>query len=139
MARRHGTTATVNFGFSCIIEGPFESALERVREALAAQGFGIVSEIDVKGTFKKKLDIDYRGYTILGACNPVLAKKAIDALSEVGLLLPCNVTVEEIEGGIKVTAVNPDAMLSCMAGNEVITEVAEDARPRLERAIAALA
>lgn len=129
----------MNFGFSCIIEGPFESALERVREVLAAQGFGIVSEIDVKGTFKKKLDVDYRGYTILGACNPVLAKKAIDALPEVGLLLPCNVTVEEVEGGIKVTAVNPDAMLSCMAGNAVITEVAEDARPRLERAIAALA
>lgn len=129
----------MNLGFSCVIEGPFESAIERVREALAAQGFGIVSEIDVQGTFKKKLDVDYRGYTILGACNPVLAKKAIDALPEVGLLLPCNVTVEEVEGGIKVTAVNPDAMLAAMPGHPAIAEVAEDARPRLERAIAALA
>lgn len=128
----------MSLGFSCVIEGPYEAAVERVREALAAEGFGIVSEIDVQATLRKKLDVDFRPYVILGACNPVLAKKAIEADPEIGLLLPCNVTVEEVEGGFKVTAVNPDAMLAAAPAHEAISEVAADAKPRLERAIAAL-
>lgn len=128
----------MSLGFSCVIDGPYESAVERVREALAAEGFGIVSEIDVQATLRKKLDFEFRPYVILGACNPGLAKKAIDADPEIGLLLPCNVTVEEVEGGFKVTAVNPDAMLAAAPANEAVTEVAADAKPRLERAIAAL-
>lgn len=129
----------MSLGFGCVIPGPFEVALERVREALAVEGFGIVSEIDVRETLRKKLDVEFHAYTILGACNPLLAKKAIEAMPEIGLLLPCNVTVEEIEGGIRVMAVNPDAMLSAAPSHEAISEVAADAKPRLERAIAALA
>lgn len=138
MAVGDGATPAVSLGFGCVIAGPFDVALERVREALAAEGFGIVSEIDVRETLRKKLDVEFRPYTILGACNPMLAKKAIEALPEVGLLLPCNVTVEEVPEGIRVMAVNPDAMLSAAPAHEALTEVALDAKPRLERAIAAL-
>jgi uncharacterized protein (DUF302 family) len=129
----------MSLGFSVTVPGTFEEVSARVREALKAEGFGVVSEIDVQATFKQKLDVDFRPYTILGACNPGMAKKAIEAMPEIGLLLPCNVTVEQIEGGVKVTAVNPDAMLSAAPSHPAITEVAADAKPRLERVIASLA
>lgn len=128
----------MNLGFSTTIHMPFDEALDRVKDALKEQGFGVVSEIDVKATFKQKLDVDFRPYTILGACNPGMAKKAIEAMPEVGLLLPCNVTVEEIDGGVKVTAVNPDAMLSVAPAHPEIAAVAADAKPRLQKAIEAL-
>ena len=128
----------MSIGFTTIVPGNFEEVSLRVREALKAEGFGVVSEIDVQATFKQKLDVDFRPYTILGACNPGMAKKAIEAMPEIGLLLPCNVTVEQVEGGVKVTAVNPDAMLSAAPSHPAITEVAADAKPRLERVIASL-
>jgi len=94
-------------GFTTLIQGDFAEVVERVKAALKEVGFGIVSEIDLQKTFKEKLDVEFRDYLILGACNPVLAKRAIDEVSEVGLLLPCNVTVEHTPSGIRVTAVDP--------------------------------
>lgn len=125
-------------GFSKTVSGSFADVVERTRAALKEAGFGIVSEIDVRKTFKEKLDVEYRDYIILGACNPGLAKRALDEEPEVGLLLPCNVTAEAVEDGVRVTAVDPMVMLSVMAGNDAIRSVAEDATPRLKQAIDAL-
>ncbi|MCH8978420.1 MAG: DUF302 domain-containing protein [Armatimonadetes bacterium] len=125
-------------GFSVTLDEGFEKAEARTREALKAEGFGIISEIDIKAVLKEKIDADFHPYTILGACNPHLAKKALDAAPEVGLLLPCNVTVEQVDGGTRVTAIDPIVMLDVIGENPAIKEVAEDARPRLMRAIASL-
>lgn len=128
----------MSLGFSTLVNASFEEALERTRAALKDAGFGIVSEINIKNTFKEKLGIDYRDYTILGACNPVLAKKALDEDPQVGLLLPCNVTVGAEEDGVRVTAVDPSVMLQPMGDNAVLREVAMDALPRLKQAIDSL-
>jgi uncharacterized protein (DUF302 family) len=125
-------------GFTTLIQGDFAEVVERVKAALKDVGFGIVSEIDLQKTFREKLDVEFREYLILGACNPVLAKRAIDEASEVGLLLPCNVTVERTPSGIKVTAVDPMMVLEPMGANGVIREVGLDAQPRLKRAIESL-
>ncbi len=129
----------MELGFSTLVNGGFEDVRERTRAALQAEGFGIVSEIDVKKILAEKLGADFRAYTILGACNPVMAKKAIEAMPEVGLLLPCNVTVDQEAEGVRVTAVDPKAMLAAAGTNAVLEEVAKDASPRLQRAIASLA
>ncbi len=125
-------------GFSVTMTQGFEEAESRTREALKSEGFGIISEIDIKAVLKEKIDADFHPYTILGACNPHLAKKALEAAPEVGLMLPCNVTVEQVAGGTRVTAVDPVLMLGMIGDNAALREVAEDARPRLMRAIAAL-
>lgn len=100
----------------------------------------MLTSIDVKDTLKKKLDIDFRRYTILGACNPPLAHQALQSDPLVGLLLPCNVTIEEIDGGSLVSVINPQAMLGIpqLEGNADIAESAADARQRLERVVAGL-
>jgi uncharacterized protein (DUF302 family) len=116
----------------------YQTALERVTAALQVEGFGVLTEIDVKETLKKKLDIDFRPYKILGACNPPLAYRALSAAPEVGLLLPCNVTVSMAEDGlVDVSLVDPLAMLG-VVHNEELASVAEEARQRLERVSAAL-
>ncbi len=116
----------------------FDTAVEKVTAALKTEGFGVLTEIDVKETLKKKLDVDFRPYKILGACNPPLAYKALSAASEVGLLLPCNVTVAQAEdGAIEIAFVDPLAMLGVVDKPELRT-IAEDARARLERVAAAL-
>lgn len=125
-------------GFSTVVTGTFPEVVERTKAALKDVGFGIVSEIDLRKTFREKLDVEFRDYLVLGACNPVLAKKAIDEVSEVGLLLPCNVTVEAVEDGVRVTAVDPMVVLEPMGANGVIREVGEDAQPRLKKAIESL-
>ena len=125
-------------GFSITMAEGFEKAEARTRDALKSEGFGIISEIDIKAALKEKIDTDFHPYTILGACNPHLAKKALEAAPEVGLLLPCNVTVEQIDGGTRVTAVDPVLMLGMIGDNRALREIAEDARPRLLRAIASL-
>ena len=121
--------------FQISLPDTYDAALEKVTEALKAEGFGVLTSIDVKETLKKKLDVDFRRYTILGACNPPLAYQALQDEPLVGLLLPCNVTVEETETGSLVSIVNPNAMLGVppLADNEVICEVASEARQRLER------
>ena len=120
---------------------PFAQAVERVQVALKAEGFGILSTIDVQGAFREKLGIDFRPYTILGACNPPLAHKALTASPEIGLMLPCNVTVEEESPGQSVVRlVRPSAMLGANpdAHPLAVREVAADAEARLARVAASL-
>ncbi|MCB9450075.1 MAG: DUF302 domain-containing protein [Anaerolineaceae bacterium] len=120
------------------LNADYDTAMARVTDALKAEGFGVLTEIDVKATLKKKLDIDFRRYAILGACNPPLAHQALTAVPEIGLLLPCNVTVEEIsEGHTRVSLINPLTMMS-FVNDPALTPIAEDAQARLERVVAAL-
>jgi uncharacterized protein (DUF302 family) len=118
----------------------FEGAVEQVTEALKREGFGVLTQIDVRETLKKKLDVDFRRYVILGACNPTLAHKALRAEPQVGLLLPCNVVVQEQppHGGVLVSIVDPRAMFT-LVDNPDITPVVEEADQRLRRVVAALA
>ncbi len=125
-----GRTVRLNAGF--------DQALERVIAALKAEGFGVLTEIDVKETLKKKLDVDFRPYKILGACNPPLAYRALSTAPEVGLLLPCNVVVSQVEEGVTdVSLVDPLAMLGVVAYAD-LTPVAEEAAARLARVAQAL-
>lgn len=117
-----------------IAVGEFAGTLERVREALKDEGFGVITEIDVRATMKQKLGIDYPDYVILGACNPKLAHRALQAESEVGVLLPCNVVVRESPDGVVVQAMDPGAAMSVI-GTPAVAEVAVEARERLERVV----
>lgn len=113
-------------------------AEERIRAALAEEGFGILTEIDVAQTLKGKLDVDIPPYTILGACNPPLAHQAIQADEHVGALLPCNVLVRaHPDGGTEIAAADPEAMLSLSSSPE-LADLACDAKERIERALAAV-
>ncbi len=118
----------------------FEGAVEQVTEALKREGFGVLTQIDVKETLKKKLDVDFRRYVILGACNPTLAHKALTAEPQIGLLLPCNVVVQEQppHGGVLVSIADPRAMFT-LVDNPALTPVVEEADQRLRRVIASLA
>ena len=113
---------------------PYEEAVEEVVAALKDQGFGILTEIDVKATLKKKLDADFRKYVILGGCNPSLAYRALNAELEIGLLLPCNVIVYEQDGGSAVSILDPISMLGVVQNPE-LDPVAQEARARLQRVI----
>ena len=111
----------------------FEAALTHAVEALKAEGFGVLTEIDVRETLKNKIGVDFPPYKILGACNPTLAHRALTIAPEVGLLLPCNVTVRQLEDGAsEVSVVDPLVMLGVIA-NPALKQVAEEARARLER------
>ncbi|RMG20061.1 MAG: DUF302 domain-containing protein [Deltaproteobacteria bacterium] len=114
-----------------------EEAKNRVVEALAAEGFGVLTEIDVKATLKKKLDVDFRPYVILGACNPKLAHRALSVEPAIGLLLPCNVVVEATDDGARISLVNPRAMFEVVK-NTALNEVVKDADARLRRVAEAL-
>ncbi|RME49277.1 MAG: DUF302 domain-containing protein [Chloroflexi bacterium] len=132
------TTTRTRYQFSTSLSVDFDEAVARVTDALKAEGFGILTEIDVKATLKKKLDVDFRRYVILGACNPPLAHKALQADLEIGLLLPCNVIVYEENGGSVVSIVDPIAMLG-VVNNPALNEVAVAAQTRLQRVITSLA
>ena len=119
-------------GFQSRLNLPYEQALEKVTEALKAEGFGVLTSIDVKETMKKKLGVDFRKYTILGACNPPLAHQALSARPDVGLLLPCNVIVYEEGEGTVVNIIDPLSM-STFIQDPVLDSVAEEARQRLQR------
>jgi uncharacterized protein (DUF302 family) len=129
-----------NFSFQVILDVPYEVALEKVTSALKKEGFGVLTEIDVKATLKNKLDVDFDKYSILGACNPPLAYKVLSSEPLVGLMLPCNVTVRDVEGKTEIAIINPNAMLSIdvLEGNQGIQEVADDAAQRLMKVAAAL-
>lgn len=117
----------------------FDTAIARVTAALKTEGFGVLTEIDVQATLKQKLDVDFRPYMILGACNPPLAYQALSLAPEVGLLLPCNVTVSEVQAGmVEVSLIDPLTMLG-VTGAEDLKPVAQEAHQRLERVAAALA
>ena len=120
----------------------YDDAVQRVEAALQEEGFGILTRIDVRETLKKKIDVDFRPYVILGACNPPLAHKALSNRPDAGLMLPCNVIVEALEdGGTLVRIVDPAAMMQAggLAGDPAMEEVGGEARARLQRVASALA
>jgi uncharacterized protein (DUF302 family) len=116
---------------------PFAETVERCRQALAKEGFGVLTEIDVQATLKKKLDVDREPYLILGACHPPSAHRSLTAAPEVGVLLPCNVTVSREEGKTVVRAMNPQAALS-LVSNPVVAEVAGEVGAALRRVLQAV-
>lgn len=117
---------------------PYEEALEAVKAALKEQGFGVLTEIDVRETLKQKLGVEFRRYDIIGACNPPLAHKALETELDIGLLLPCNVIVyEEDDGGSVVAALDPEAMMG-FTGNDSLRPVAAEAKARIQRALGAV-
>jgi uncharacterized protein (DUF302 family) len=127
------------YGFNINLTGDMNSVRERVTAALQQEGFGVLTEIDVAATLKKKLDVDRKPYLILGACNPVLANQALDADPDIGLLLPCNVVLrEEDDGSITVGFMDPAAVLA-LVDKEGVEVLATEVRSRLERVRDALA
>lgn len=128
---------SVEYGVGRYLDEPYETALPRVVEALKAEGFGIITEIDVKKTMKEKLDVDVPQHVILGACNPKLAHAALEAEPDLGVLLPCNVVVYSTDQGTRVTAVNAGAMLG-MVGNEALAPIAVQVQEKLDRVLESL-
>ena len=128
---------SADYGVGRYLDKPYESALPRVVQALKAEGFGVISEIDVRHTMQEKLGVDVPPHTILGACNPHLAHAALQTEPDLGVLLPCNVVVYATDAGTRVTAVNAGMMLS-MVGNEDLRPIADQVQERLDRVIASL-
>ena len=130
---------TTRYGIGTTVPLPYEETVARTREALAAEGFGVLSEIDVAATLRKKLGVDFRPYVILGACNPPLAHQALTAERDIGLLLPCNVIVyaDDAPGRSVVAAMDPVEALA-LTGNEAVRPLAEEVRARLERVLRAV-
>ena len=125
-----------NYAIHKVLDLSYEDALEKVPEALKTEGFGVLTEIDVKATLKKKLDVDFRKYKILGACNPPLAHKALSAELDVGVLLPCNVVLWETdEGKTMVSAMDPYVVMSSLIDNPGVKGLAEEVRTKLTRAL----
>jgi uncharacterized protein (DUF302 family) len=130
---------TTRYGIGTTIPLAYEAAVARTKEALAAEGFGILAEIDITATLKKKLGVDFRPYVILGACNPPLAHRALSVERDIGLLLPCNVVVyaDDTPGHSVVAAMDPVEALR-LTGNDEIAPVADEVRQRLVRALESL-
>jgi uncharacterized protein (DUF302 family) len=128
----------MSYYFSKTIAMPFAQAIHQVTDALAAKGFGVLTTIDVRATMKEKLDVDFRPYTILGACNPEFAHKALLSEDKIGTMLPCNVVVQEAGSGeIEVSAVDPVASMSAV-GNASLAGIANEVRERLRQVVAGL-
>ena len=128
----------MSYYFSKIVSSDFDTAIEKVTAALKGEGFGILTEIDVQATFKKKLDVDFPPYKILGACNAPFAYKALMAEEKIGTMLPCNVIVRETENGqIEVAAVDPIASMQAIE-NEALGEIAGTVRERLKKVVDSL-
>jgi uncharacterized protein (DUF302 family) len=125
-------------GFRAVVKAPLAQAIERTKEALKAEGFGVLTTIDVQETMKQKLGVDVDPYVILGACSPTLAHRALQAEPSLGLLLPCNVTVREIDGQTEVMAVDPEMMLHVAGTDPALSAVAAEAAGRLRRAMRSL-
>ncbi len=128
---------TTPYGFGTTLPVPYEEAIPRVKEALKAEGFGVLTEIDVRQTLREKLGAEMEPYIILGACNPPLSHRALEQERDIGLLLPCNVVVRAEGNGSRVEVADPQAMLG-IVGNEKLNAVAEEAKRRLLRVVASL-
>lgn len=125
----------MKYYFSKVITKDFNEAIDQVTDALKAEGFGILTEIDVQATLKKKLNVDFRPYKILGACNPPFAYKALQAEEKIGTMLPCNVIVQSKENGkVEVSAIDPVASMQAV-GNESLGEIAQEIRSKLKSVI----
>lgn len=131
--------AETAYGFGTEVIGSLDEAVTRTREALKAEGFGVLTTIDVRDTMRQKLGVETEPYVILGACNPQLAYRALQAEPNLGLLLPCNVTVRERGGRSEVMAIDPALMLGVVGDNPELLDVAAEAALRLRRAMASLA
>jgi uncharacterized protein (DUF302 family) len=132
------TETTTNYAIRTTLDVPYEQAVEKVTAALKEEGFGVLTEIDVRSTLKQKLDKEFRDYVILGACNPPLAHQALSAQLDIGLLLPCNVIVYDgEEGGSEVAILDPITMMG-IVDNPDLKPVAEEAKARLQRVIQSL-
>jgi uncharacterized protein (DUF302 family) len=127
----------VQYGIGRDLDDPYDVVRPRVVEALKAEGFGVITEIDVQKTMKEKLGVDGRPHVILGACNPKLAHAALEVEADLGLLLPCNVVVYETDAGTRVAAVNAGAMLG-MVDNERLAPIADEVQTRLDRVLKSL-
>ena len=126
----------MNYNISKKVEGTFEGTIKKVTEELKKEGFGIISEIDLKEKFKEKLNVNFRNYKILGACNPALALKAIEQEDKIGTMLPCNILVQEHENGeVEVSAINPLASIGAV-NNESLQSIAEEVPSKLKVVIA---
>jgi uncharacterized protein (DUF302 family) len=124
--------------FKTTVDIPYDQAVEKVRAALADEGFGILTEIDVKATLKEKLDVNFKPYVILGACNPSLAYKTLQAEEQIGLMLPCNVVVQEAaDGGSIIAALNPLVAMESV-GNPELEPTAKEVTDKLRRAVQVL-
>ena len=125
----------MKYYFNKTLHEDFEKVIDRVTEELKKEGFGILTDIDIKETLKEKLDVDFKKYRILGACNPSYAHKALEAEDKIGTMLPCNVIVQEVSKGvIEVAAVNPMASMQAV-DNEMLAEIASDITTKLENVI----
>ena len=124
----------MSYYFAKTLDTTFEDAIERATAELQKEGFGILTEIDVKETLKKKLDVDFRPYKILGACNPPFAYKALQAEEKIGAMLPCNVIVQQKENGVEVAAVDPIASMAAVE-NPALAEVAKEVQAKLKKVI----
>lgn len=128
----------MSYYFSKTLNMPFGQAIQHVTDALAGKGFGVLTTIDVRATMKKKLDIDFRPYTILGACNPQFAHKALQSEDKIGTMLPCNVVVQEVgKGQVEVSAVDPVASMAAV-NNPKLASIAGDVRDLLKQVVAGL-
>jgi uncharacterized protein (DUF302 family) len=128
----------MQYSFNRIVEMPFDDAVNRVIDGLKKEGFGVLTDIDVQTTLKKKLDVDFRKYRILGACNPHFAYKALQAESRIGTMLPCNVIVQEIEQGkIEVSAIDPIASMQSIE-NPKLKDIADQVQAKLKKVVESL-
>ena len=127
----------MTYGYTKQIEGDFEDVIRSLKEKLAGEGFGVLFEIDVQETLKKKMDVDFDQYVILGACNPPLAHRALVAEKEMGLLLPCNVVIYEKDGKVFVSAIVPTVAMQGL-DNDTVREIATEAEAKLKSAIDAM-
>jgi uncharacterized protein (DUF302 family) len=125
----------MQYSFNKILDMSFDDAVNRVMDELKKEGFGVLTDIDVQMTLKKKLDVDFRKYRILGACNPAFAYKALQAESRIGTMLPCNVIVQETEQGkIEVSAIDPIASMQAI-GNQKLKDIANQVQAKLKKVI----
>lgn len=125
----------MSYYFNRTIKMPFEEAITKVTEELKKEGFGVLTEIDVKDTLKKKLGVDFHPYRILGTCNPSFAYQSLQVEDKIGLMLPCNVIVQEISKGlVEVAAIDPASAMKCI-GNPELTKIAEQVREKLNKVV----